>query len=47
MEPQVIYLDDHERPVPEKDATRVRILDEEEGDRIEVYGVIEPPKASS
>ncbi|NIO21961.1 MAG: hypothetical protein GTN76_14830 [Candidatus Aenigmarchaeota archaeon] len=43
---KIIYLDDHDRPTSKEKATQVRILLEEEGERIEVYGIITPPKES-
>jgi hypothetical protein len=42
---QIIYLDDEDRPTTKDLATRIRILGHEDGEPIEVYGVISPPIA--
>ncbi len=44
---KVIYLDDHDRPTSKEKATQVRILLEEEGERLEIYGIIISPIESS
>ena len=43
---QIIYLDDNNNPTSKERATRVRILEHKEGQRVETYGIIEMPENS-